>query len=75
MDSYNPRVGHSLKPALWAACAGAIGSDVQGVWKQIPRPQKQNIDLMECYYLSLIRTNLHEQAEKDIAAEVNPFEP
>ena len=46
------------------------GAAVLDVWKQIPRPQKQNIDLLECYYVSLIRTNMHEKAEKDIAAEL-----
>ena len=46
------------------------GGAVLDVWKQIPRQQKQDIDLLECYYLSLIRTNRHEKAEKDIAAEL-----
>ena len=48
----------------------ADGNAVLEVWKQIPRPQKQVIELLECYYASLIRTNMHEKAEKDIAAEL-----
>ena len=43
------------------------GNAVLEVWKQIPRPQKQVIELLECYHASLIRTNMHEKAEKDIA--------
>lgn len=46
------------------------GNAVLEIWKQIPRPQKQVIELLECYYASLIRTNMHEKAEKDIAAEL-----
>jgi len=46
------------------------GGAVVTAWKQVPRPQKQNIDLLECYFLSLIRTNMHEKVEKDIAAEL-----
>lgn len=46
------------------------GGAVLEFWKQIPRPEKQNIDLLESYYASLIRTNMHEKAEKDIAAEL-----
>jgi len=46
------------------------GDAVLRVWKEIPRQYKQNIELMECYYSSLIRTNMHEKAEKDIAAEL-----
>ena len=46
------------------------GTAVQEVWKQIPRQQKQRIELLECYYANLIRTNMHEKAEKDIAAEL-----
>jgi len=46
------------------------GAAVLDVWKRIPRPQKQDIDLLECYYLSLIRTNMHEKAENGIAAEL-----
>ncbi len=46
------------------------GNAVLEVWKQIPRLQKQVIELLECYYTSLIRTNMHEKAEKDIAVEL-----
>lgn len=46
------------------------GTGVLEAWKNVPRPLKQHIDLLECYYENLIRTNLHEKAEKDIAAEL-----
>lgn len=46
------------------------GDAVLEVWKQITRPEKKNIDLLESYYANLIRTNMHEKAEKDIAAEL-----
>jgi HemY protein len=48
----------------------ADGDAVMNAWKQVPRAHKQNIELLECYYASLMRTNLHEKAEKDIAAEL-----
>ena len=43
---------------------------VLNVWKQVPRLHKQNVELMECYYASLIRNNLHEKAEKELAGEL-----
>ncbi len=46
------------------------GNAVLDVWKQIPRRQKQLVELLESYYASLIRTNMHEKAEKDIATEL-----
>lgn len=46
------------------------GDAVLRVWKAIPKQYIQNVELMECYYSSLIRTNMHEKAEKDIAAEL-----
>ncbi len=50
--------------------SAADGGAVLEVWKQIPRQQKHNVELLECYYQSLIRTNLHVMAEKDIASEL-----
>ena len=50
--------------------SAADGDAVLNVWKLIPRPQKQAIELLECYYASLIRTNMHEKAEKELAAEL-----
>jgi HemY protein len=50
--------------------SAADGDAVINVWKQIPKPLKQDIELLECYYSSLIRTNMHEKAEQDIAAEL-----
>ncbi len=48
----------------------ADGEAVINTWKQVPKAYKQNVDLLECYYSSLIRTNMHEKAEKDIAGEL-----
>ncbi len=50
--------------------SAADGDAVLNAWKQVPRALKQNVEVLECYYASLIRTNMHEKAEKDIAAEL-----
>jgi HemY protein len=46
------------------------GAAVQLVWKKLPKQQKKDIDLLEAYFSSLIRTGMHAQAEKEIAAEL-----
>jgi HemY protein len=48
----------------------ADGAAVQLVWKKLPKQQRKDIDLLEAYYSSLIRTGMHSQAEKEIAAEL-----
>ena len=48
----------------------ADGAAVQLVWKKLPKQQRKDIDLLEAYYSSLIRTGMHAQAEKEIAAEL-----
>jgi len=50
--------------------AAADGAAVQSVWKKLPKKQKKDIELLEAYYSSLIRTGMHAQAEKEIAAEL-----
>jgi HemY protein len=43
---------------------------VQQVWKNLPKQQKKDVDLLETYFSSLIRTGMHARAEKEIAAEL-----
>jgi HemY protein len=50
--------------------SAADGDAVLGVWKQVPKLLKQNVELLECYFRSLIRTNMQEKAEKEIASEL-----
>jgi len=37
-------------------------------WKDVPKPQKADISLLEAYYRALMRTDQHERAEKELAA-------
>ncbi len=46
------------------------GDAVIAAWKNVPKDQKQDIGLLETYYSSLIRTGLHDKAEKDLAADL-----
>ena len=39
-------------------------------WKNVPKDQRKDISLLETYYSSLIRTGLHDKAEKDLAADL-----
>ena len=48
--------------------SAAEGTAVAEVWKQIPRDQKKNADLLETYCENLIRTDMHALAENEIAA-------
>ena len=64
LDKWSLRVHQEQ---LDSAPDGSAGVEV---WKQVPRPQKQALELLERYYQSLIRTNMHEKAERDIAAEL-----
>jgi len=50
--------------------SAADGAAVQQVWKKLPRQQKKDIELLEAYFSSLIRTGMHAQAEKEVAAEL-----
>ncbi len=50
--------------------AAADGETVMIVWKKIPKDQRKDLGLLETYYRSLIRTGLHDKAEKDLAADL-----
>ena len=40
-------------------------------WKRIPKSLKGDLTLLDAYYRSLMRNNMHEKAEKDLAADLN----
>jgi HemY protein len=46
----------------------ADGDAVAAVWKDVPKPQKSDISLLEAYYRGLMRSGLHEKAEKELAS-------
>jgi HemY protein len=48
--------------------SAADGPAVLAAWKKIAKEQKGDIGLLESYYTNLMRTNMHNKAEKDIAA-------
>jgi HemY protein len=50
--------------------SAADGEAVIATWKKVPKDQKKDIGLLETYYSSLIRTGLHDKAEKDLAADL-----
>ncbi len=50
--------------------AAETGETVQEAWKNIPKDLRKNIDILETWYSSLIRTKLHDKAEKDLAVEL-----
>jgi HemY protein len=50
--------------------SAADGEAVTAAWKNVPKDQKKDIGLLETYYSSLIRTGLHDKAEKDLAADL-----
>jgi HemY protein len=45
----------------------AADSDaVAAAWKDVPRPQRKELSLLEAYYQGLMRTGQHESAEKEL---------
>jgi HemY protein len=64
LASWSQRV---LKEHLESA---ADGDAVLAVWKGVPKDLRKHADLLETYYTSLIRTGLHDKAEKDLAADL-----
>ena len=44
------------------------GDALTTAWKAIAKPQKTELVLLEAYYSGLMRTGLHERAEKELAA-------
>lgn len=48
----------------------ADGEAVIAEWKATPRRYRRNVLLLDAYYSALIRTGMHELAEKDLAAKL-----
>ena len=50
--------------------SAADGDAVLAAWKHIPKDHRKDLGLLKSYYGSLIRTGLHDKAEKDLTAEL-----
>ena len=48
----------------------ADGDAILAAWKEIPKGLKSHLPLLEAYYSSLMRTGMHEKAEKDLIADI-----
>ena len=46
----------------------ADGDALLVAWKGVPRPQKSDTSLLEAYFLGLMRTGMHEKAEKELVS-------
>ncbi len=46
----------------------ADGDAVAAAWKDVPKPLRSEIPLLESYYEGLMRSGLHEKAEKELVA-------
>jgi len=46
------------------------GAALQAAWKQVPKDLKKNDQVLERWFTELIRSGLHDKAEKDLAAEL-----
>ena len=46
------------------------GEAILAAWKEIPKGLKSHLPLLEAYYSSLMRTGMHEKAEKDLIADI-----
>jgi HemY protein len=46
------------------------GEAVLAEWKAIPKSLRKDLPLLEAYYSSLMRTGMHDKAEKDLATEI-----
>ena len=44
----------------------ADGDALLAAWKVVPKPQKSDTTLLEAYYLGLMRTGMHQKAEKEL---------
>jgi HemY protein len=42
------------------------GDALLAAWKDVPKPHKSDVALLEAYYQGLMRTGLHEKAEKEL---------
>lgn len=69
-----------LEPALLDQWAKRVHSEelknaadaptLAAAWKSVPKELRQDDSLIETYFSSMVRVGLHEQAEKDIAAQL-----
>jgi len=50
--------------------AASDGEAVAAEWQSVPRKLRKDPELLDAYYLGLIRTGMHEKAEKELAAAV-----
>lgn len=50
--------------------AAKDGNTLLEVWKTVPRELKTNVDVLESWFLNLIRADMHEKAERDLAVEL-----
>jgi len=41
---------------------------IAAAWKDVPKPQKSDISLLEAYYRGLMRTGQHQRAEKELVS-------
>lgn len=48
----------------------ADGAALQETWKSVPKELKSHIDLLDRWFSNLIRTGLHDKAERELAAEL-----
>jgi HemY protein len=46
------------------------GDAVLAEWKLVPKELKKDLSLLEAYYEGLMRTAMHDKAEKDLAVEI-----
>lgn len=46
----------------------ADGEAIIAEWKKVPKRLRNNVDVLDAYYMSLMRVGLHEKAEKDLAS-------
>lgn len=50
--------------------SAADGNALQETWKTVPKELKADIDIVDSWFGNLIRTGLHEKAEREISAEL-----
>ena len=46
------------------------GDTILAVWKDMPKGLRNHLPLLEAYYSSLMRTGMHDKAEKDLVADI-----
>lgn len=44
------------------------GETISAEWKRVPKRLRENVVVLNAYYMSLMRVGLHDKAEKDLAA-------